>query len=211
VRTSDLVAQGFAASLSLPGGNITGQVDMSPELSAKQLSLLKELIPSATQVAVLWNSANLGKKQDFSQIQVAAEVLSIQVRSFEVRSIGDIELAFVVLARERTGAALFLDDALTSNYRQRIVDLAAAIRTPSMHHTKEAVRLGALMSYGAAELALFRNSAAFIDKILKGAKPADLPIERPTKFELVINLKTAKTLGVDVPLPLLYRADEVIE
>jgi putative ABC transport system substrate-binding protein len=172
--------------------------------------LLKEIIPKATEVAVLWNSANPGKNLDFSQMQTAAEVLGIRVRSFEVQSLRDLELAFATLASERTHAALFLDDAFTSNHRKRIVDLAAEIHTPSMHNTKNTVQLGALLSYGADE-ELFRHSATFVDKILKGTRPADLPIEQPTKFELVINLKTAKTLGIEVPLPLLYRADEVIE
>ncbi len=206
----DLVGPGYVTSLAYPGGNVTGQVDISPELSAKRIQLLKEAVPKASRVAVLWNPTNPVKADDFRETQEGAQLLGIRVQSVEARSASELEPAFAAIARERAGALLVLADALTNNHRRRIVNLAARMRLPAMYFSREWVALGGLMAYGPDEPEMYRHAAVFVDKILKGAKLADLPVEQPTKFELVVNLKTAKAIGLTIPQSVLIRADQVI-
>ncbi len=210
-NVGDLVGPGHVASLARPGGNITGLVDMSPELSAKRLELVKEAIPKITRVAILWNPTNPVKVADTRQAQTAAGALGIQVLSVEARNASDLEPGFAAMARERVDALLVSDDALINNNRKLIVDLAARTRLPAIYFNNAWAHAGGLMAYGPSEQETYRRAAVFVDKILKGAKPADLPVEQPTKFELVINLKTAKALGLHIPPSLLLRADQVIE
>ncbi len=210
-NAGDLVGPGYVASLARPGGNVTGLVDISPELSAKRVQLLKEAVPKASRVAVLWNPTNPVKAEDFQGTQAAARALRIQLQSAEVRSANDLEPAFSAMARERAGALLVLEDALTNNNRKRIVDLAARTRLPTMYFTREWTEVGGLMAYGAPEAERFRRAATYVDKILKGAKPADLPVEQPMRFELVINMNTAKALGLTFPQSILIRADHLIQ
>jgi len=210
-NTGDLVGPGHVASLARPGGNVTGLVDMSPELSAKRLQLVKEAIPKTTRVAILWNPTNPVKVADTRQTQTAARALGIQVLSVEARNASDLEPGFATMARERMDALLVSDDALINNNRKLIVDLAERTRLPAIYFNNAWAQAGGLMAYGPSEQETYRRAAVFVDKILKGAKPADLPVEQPTKFELVINLKTAKALGLTIPQSVLGRADQVIE
>jgi putative tryptophan/tyrosine transport system substrate-binding protein len=210
-NSGDLVGPGHVASLARPGGNVTGLVDMSPELSAKRLQLVKEAIPKTTRVAILWNPTNLVKAADTRQTQTAARALGIQVLSVEARNASDLEPGFAAMARERVDALLVSDDALINNNRKLIVDLAERTRLPAIYFNNAWAQAGGLMAYGPSEQEAYRRAAVFVDKILKGAKPADLPVEQPTKFELVINLKTAKALGLAIPPSMLLRADQVIE
>ncbi len=207
----DPVEAGIVASLARPGGNITGLTTMLAESSAKRLELLREAAPKVTRVAVLWNSANPAKARDSRETQVAARALGLTVRSVEVQGPEQFERAHAAMTTERPGALLVLTDPLTFLYRKRIVEFAAATRIPAMYDLREYVGAGGLMSYGVDQIDLFRRAATYVDKILRGAKPADLPVEQPTKFELVINLKTAKALGLAIPQSLLIRADEIIQ
>ena len=209
--TGDLVGPGHVASLARPGGNVTGLVDMSPETSAKRMQLVKEAFPKTTRVAILWNPTNPVKAADARQTQTAARALGLQVLSVEARNAGDLEPGFAVMAKERVDALLVSDDALINNNRKRIVDLAERTRLPAIYFNGAWAQAGGLMAYGPSERETYRRAAVFVDKILKGAKPAELPVEQPTKFELVINLKTAKALGLTIPRPVLLRADHVIE
>jgi putative tryptophan/tyrosine transport system substrate-binding protein len=210
--TADLVATGHAASLARPGGNITGLVDTSPELSAKRLELLKEAVPNIYRIAVLWNGANPAKVLDFTETQVAARALRITLLSLEVQPpTPDFENIFRVATQARAGGLVLLQDALLSGNAKRIMELAVKNRMPTISGIREFVDAGGLMTYGASLTDNFQRAATYVDKILKGARPADLPIEQPTKFELVINLKTAKALGLTIPQTLLLRADQVIE
>jgi putative ABC transport system substrate-binding protein len=208
---SDPVGQGLVASLARPGGNVTGLATLFPELAAKRLALLKEALPAVSRVAVLRNPANPANVVIWKEVQVAARTLSITLQSREVRGPNDFEGAFAAMTRERPEALLTLDDPLVFQYQTSIVDFAAKKRLPAMHAFRESVEVGGLMAYSANLPDMFRRAAMFVDKILKGAKPADLPIEQPSKFELVINLKTAKALGLRIPPSLLQRADQVIE
>jgi putative ABC transport system substrate-binding protein len=212
VATSgDLIGPGHAASLARPGGNVTGLVDMSPEVSAKRLQLVKEALPKTTLVAILWNPTNPVKVTDTRLTQTAARALGIQVLSVEARNASDLEPGFAVMARERVDALLVSDDGLINNNRKLIVDLAARTRLPTIYFNNAWAHAGGLMAYGPSEPETYRRAAVFVDKILRGAKPGDLPIEQPIKFELVINLKTAKSLGLTIPQSLLLRADQLIE
>jgi putative ABC transport system substrate-binding protein len=207
----DPVELGLAASLARPGGNVTGVTSISSELSAKRLELLKELIPRVSRVAALWDpGANRGSA--LRGTEVAARSLGIALQSVAVRSDPrDYDTAFVAMKRDGAGAVIVVGSAAFFASRQRIADLALTHRLPSAVASKEYVEAGGLISYGAATPDQFRRAAVFVDKILKGAKPADLPFEQPTKFELIINLKTAKALGLTIPPSLLRRADQVIE
>jgi putative ABC transport system substrate-binding protein len=205
------VESGLVANLARPGGNITGLTHFSPELGAKRLELLRELVPNLLRVAVLWNPNQPGQVGAFKDMQTAAGTLMITVISVEARNRADLDEALPALLKDRPDAFLELADPLTFLNRKVITAALAKDRLPGMHSFREWPDGGGMMSYGANFLDLFRRSAGYVDKILRGAKPADLPVEQPTKFELVINLKTAQALGLIVPQSLLARADEVIE
>jgi putative ABC transport system substrate-binding protein len=207
----DPLGTGLVDSLARPGGNVTGMSLMVPELGGKRLELLKELLPRLARVAVLWNAANPYSALVFKQVQAAGTILGIEVQSLEVRQPDDFDGAFETVRRQHPDALMTVEDPLTINHRKRIADFAIGELLPTLQGFREFVAAGALMSYGANVIDLARRAAGYVDKILKGANPADLPVEQPTKFDLVINLTTAKTLGLTVPPSLLARADEVIE
>jgi len=209
--SGDAVGTGLVASLARPGGNITGLTSLSRELSGKRLELLKEAVRGLSRVAVLWNAANPDKARDVEETQVQARTLGLELQSLEIRGPNDFDGAFQTATRKRAGALLILADSLTITHQSRIVDLAAKSRLPAMHEQREFVEAGGLMAYGPSLLGLFRRIATYVDKILKGAKPADLPVEQPMQFELVINLKTAKNIGLTIPPELLVRANNVIK
>ena len=211
VAVSDPVGQGFVASLARPGGNVTGLATLFPELAVKRLGLLKEILPGVSRVAVLWNAANPGGVIILRGVQAAARTLGVTLQSREVRGPDDFEAAFAKMSRERHDALMILDDPLLFQYRASLVDFAAKKRLPTMHPFRESVEAGGLIAYSVNPAELNRRAAEYVDKILKGADPAELPIEQPTEFELVINLKTAKALGLTIPPSLLQRADQVIE
>ena len=211
----DLIGGGFVASLSRPGGNITGLGMLTLELSAKRVQLLKETYPSLSRLAVLvyapYRTAGYLTPM-FSQMQAASQALGLTfLQPVEVQDARDFERALGSIARERADGLIVPADPFTFHHRTQIMDFAAKRRLPTMFEVREYVDAGGLMSYGPSVPAMFRRAATFVDKILKGAKPAELPVEQPTKFELVINRKTAKALGLTVPQELLLRADEVIE
>jgi putative ABC transport system substrate-binding protein len=208
---ADPVGTGHVASLARPGGNITGLTTFAIGLSGKRLEILREAIPGISRVAVVWNPALPQSVTAFNETKVAARTLGVQLQSMEVRAASDLETAFQAATRDRVGALTVVSDALMFTHRARIVELAARQRLPTMHTQSLWVEAGGLMSYGAHFPDLHRRAAGYVDKILKGAKPADLPVEQPTKFELVINMKTAKALGLTIPPSLLLRADQVIE
>jgi putative ABC transport system substrate-binding protein len=207
----DPVGTGLIASLARPGGNITGGAVLTGEMAAKRLELLKEVVPSLSRTAVLWNSANPANALAWRETQGAARALGVILQSHEVQGPKDFEVAFARMAEERPDALFVLDDALTIQYRKEIADFAMQKRLPSVFAAKDRVEAGGLMSYGPRYSEMMRHAASLVDKILRGAQPANLPMEQPTTFELVINLKTAKAIGLTVPPLLLSRADEVIE
>jgi putative ABC transport system substrate-binding protein len=210
--SSDPVGDGLVASLARPGGNITGLSVMSPELGEKRIQLLKEMYPKVSHaMAVLWNPDYVGMRARFEQARVAAPAVGLTVRSVEVRDTRELDAAFEAIAREHPEALLLLVDPLTLSQRSRIVEFAAEQRLPAIYETRDFVDVGGLISYGPNGLEQFRRAATYVDKILRGAKPADLPIEQPTKFELVINMRAAKALGIKIPESILLRADKVIE
>jgi putative ABC transport system substrate-binding protein len=211
VNTPDPVQLGLVASLGRPGGNITGTTSLSADLSVKQLELLKEAIPQAARVAVLWNPINPWHRLALKAAESAARSLVVQLHSVEVRVAEELEGAFTAMTKARADAVLVLSDPMTFFHRARIADLAAKRRLPTMHGVRGYVDAGGLMSYWANQADLYRRVASYVDRILKGAKPGDLPIEQPTKYELVINLKTAKALGLTIPPSVLARADEIIQ
>ena len=206
----DPVGQGFVASLARPGGNITGLSSVSPELSGKRLELLKETVPTLSRAAVLWNPADPGIKINFDGTEAAARVLGVKIQSVEVRSPNDFDGAFKALIAGRAQGLNVLQANLINEHRTRIAKFAAHNRLPTMFGEEGLMDAGGLMSYGPDYRDLFRRAATYVDKILKGARPADLPVEQPTKFELVINLKTAKQIGLTIPPNVLARADRVI-
>ena len=211
--SADPVGLGLIASLARPGGNITG-VSYSVgglEILGKQLELLKETVPKIRRMAILSNAANPIQPLAIRDVNVAARSLGVQLQLLEARGPNEFDAAFAAMATERVGALLVLSDTIFNSHRTRLADLAARSRLPAAYGVRESVEAGGLMSYGPSLRDLYRRSATFVDKILKGAKPADLPVEQPTKFELVINLKTAKALGLTIPPSLLGRADEVIQ
>jgi len=209
--SGDPLGSGLVASLAQPGGNVTGMSLMVPDIAGKRLELLKEILPRLVRVAVLWNAANPYPAIVFKETQTAARRFGIEVQSLEVRSPDDFDGAFEKIRRRRPDALIEVEDPLTNSLHKRILEFAAAEQLASFHGTGEEVEAGGLISYGASIPDLFRRAAGYVDKILKGAKPADLPVEQPSKFELVINIKTAKALGLEVPPMLLARADKVIE
>jgi len=208
---SDPVEDGLVASLARPGRNVTGLSLMHPELSAKRVALLKEVVPKLSRVAVLWTPSTASYRKVLGETQTAAHALGLQLRAIEVRDPTDFDSAFSAIARERAGALVVLPDAMFRDQQRRILDLAAKSRLPAIYWSRDLVEAGGLMAYGANFPDVFRQAAIFVDKILKGTKPADLPVEQPAKFELVINLKTAKALGLTIPQTLLLRADQVVE
>jgi len=207
----DPLGSGLVASLARPGGNVTGMSLMAPDLGGKRLELLKEVLPQLTRVAILWNAANPYSALVFKETQSAARTLGIELQSLEVRGPDDFDDTFEAARRQHPGALITVEDPLTVSHRKRIVDFASAQQLPSLHGVKEFVAAGGLISYGASLADLFRRAAYFIDKIFKGAKPGDMPVQQPTKFELVINLVAAKALGLEIPDKMLAIADEVIE
>jgi len=207
----DPVASGLVASLGRPGGNITGLSMMAPDLVGKQMELLKGVVPKVSRMALLWNPANPGNILQSREAESAARALEVQLQALDVRSPEEIAGAFAAMARERAGALVVLQDATLTNQARKIAEFAAEGRLPAMYARREHPDVGGLMSYGPSIPEMFRRAATFVDKILKGAKPADLPVEQPTKFELVINLKTAKALGLTIPQSILTRADEIIQ
>jgi len=211
LSVGDPVASGFVASVARPGGNITGLANIAPDLVGKQLQLLREVVPTFSLVAVLWNPANPSNASQLREAETAARALGVRVQPLEAQGPSDIDRAFAAMTRERAGALLVLSDSMLIVQRERIADLAAKSRLPAMYGLRLHAEAGGLMAYGANLLDLVRLTATYVDKILKGAKPADLPVEQPTKFELVINLKTAKALGLTIPQSLLQRADQVIQ
>jgi putative ABC transport system substrate-binding protein len=208
----DLVADGIVASFARPGGNITGVTPLDPELSGKQLELLKETLPKLSRLAVMWKPDDSGAPLRWQETQTAATTLGIQLLSHEVRTSGELDKIIESATRGRVDALLVLRSPLFYFLRNRksIVTLAEKSRLPGMYPSSEFVEAGGLMSYAASNDAQYRRTATFVDKILKGTKPADLPIEAPTKFELVINLKAAKQIGLTIPPNVLARADRVI-
>ncbi len=207
----DPVAGGLVESLARPGGNITGLTQMAPELSGKRLELLKETVPKLSRVAVLWDPDGTTSPLAWKETHVPARALGLQLHSMEVRSSNDFAKAFQDAARARAGALAVMPDPLFVQNLKRIADLAARSHLPSVFHLREFADLGGLMAYGPDRSDMFRRAATYVDKILKGAKPADLPVEQPTRFELVINMKTAKALGLTFPQSILIRADQMIQ
>jgi putative tryptophan/tyrosine transport system substrate-binding protein len=206
----DPVGAGLLVSLARPGGNVTGNAILYAELSTKRLEFLKDVVPGLSRVVVLWNAANPANASVWKETQAAAGALGLLLHAQDVRGAQDFEGAFAHTAQARPDALLVLDDALIAMHRQHIAEFATQEHLPSVFAARESVVAGGLMSYGPSLSDLFRRAATYVDKILKGVKPADLPMEQPVKFELVINLKTAKALGLTIPTHLLMLADEVI-
>jgi putative ABC transport system substrate-binding protein len=209
--SGDAVATGMITSLARPGQNITGLTDESVQLSAKRMELLKEAVPKAARIAVLWNSNDQGMTLRYREIEKAARILRVEVQAHGVRDPGDFETAFAAMTRQRPDAMFLVADAITIFHRKRFIEFAAAQHIPAMYETDLHVRDGGLMSYGPNFEDSFRQAAAYVDRILKGAKPADLPAQQPTTYLLAVNLKTAGTLGLTMPPSLLLRADEVVQ
>jgi putative ABC transport system substrate-binding protein len=209
--SADPVRDGFVASLARPGGNITGLSSLSPELSGKRLELLKETFPQLARVGVLWDPADPGATANVKETETAGQALGVQVQPLEVRSQKDFQNAFKAANEGRARALILQQTNLTNTHRKEIVELATKHRLPTMLGESGIMDTGGLMSYGPNYSDLFRRAALYVDKILKGTKPAELPVEQPTKFEFVINLKTAKQIGLTIPPNVLARADRVIK
>jgi putative ABC transport system substrate-binding protein len=209
--SGDAVGAGFVRSLAWPGGNVTGMTAINPELGAKRLQLMRELRPGATRMAVLLNSDDASHALGLQAVQQAAHQSGLILLPIELRAVEDVDGALVRLSRAGCDALIAFNDTITTAVRPRIIQWAAAARVPAMYEAREWVVAGGLVAYGVTHVDLFRQSAHHIDRILKGAKPADLPVERPTRVRLTLNLTTARALGLAVPKSLLVRADEVIE
>jgi len=207
---ADPVGSGVVASLARPGGNITGLSNLAPEISGKRLELLKEIVPRLSRVAVLGTSTTSGTAQALKEIELAAGVFKVQLQYLDVRGPKDIEAAFREARKGRADAVLVLQSGVFNFQRKQIADLAVKSRLPAIYQAPEWVEDGGLMSYGVSVTDLYRRAATFVDKILKGAKPADLPVEQPKKFEFIINLKAAEQIGLTIPPNVLARADRVI-
>jgi ABC-type uncharacterized transport system substrate-binding protein len=208
---NDPVGNGFVASLARPGGNITGLSTLAPELSGKQLELLKEIVPNLSRVAVFNNSTNPGNVLVLREIELAAEALKVKVQTLDLLNPRDIEPAFRTASKERNEAVIVAGSAMISSNRSQVVKSAVKNRLPTIFYTLEMVEAGGLVAYGVNRSDLARRAATYVDKILKGAKPSDLPVEQPTKFDMVINLKAAKQIGLTIPPNVLARADRVIK
>jgi putative ABC transport system substrate-binding protein len=207
---SDPVGSGVVASLARPGGNITGLSSLAPEISGKQLEILKEIVPKLSRVAVLGHSHEPGNAQALKELELAAGALKVQIQYLNVLSAKDIKPSFQSVSKQRAGAVLVLAGPVMSPHRTEVANLAAKNRLPAMYYRSDYVEAGGLMTYGVNFIDLHRRAATYVDKILKGAKPADLPVEQPTKFEFIINLKAAKQIGLTIPPNVLARADRVI-
>ena len=208
---NDPVAGGFVDSLARPGGNITGTTLLSSSLAGKRLELLKVVLPGISRVAVLMNKDNPGHSAAWRETVAAASTLKIRVQAVEVDGASSFDAAFARMVEDRAEAVVLLEDALFVTERMQLVALAARASLPAVYGQRNSVNDGGLMSYGPSIVDAYRNAGSFVDRILNGAKPADLPIEQPTKYEFVVNMKSAKTLGLTIPQSLLVRADEVIE
>jgi ABC-type uncharacterized transport system substrate-binding protein len=212
VAGGDPAELGIVASLGRPGGNITGLTGtVGPEIGGKQLELLKETGPKVSRMAVLWNPTTRGNALVLKEAEIAARALRVELQRLEARRLNDFESAFAAMSTKRAGALLILGDVMFTTYRGRLANLAVKSRLPAIYGDRNFVDEGGLMSYGANLADNFRRAPVYVDKILKGAKPGDLPIERSAKFELAINLKTARALGLTIPPSILRRADQVIE
>jgi putative tryptophan/tyrosine transport system substrate-binding protein len=211
VAVGDPVGTGLVASIAHPGGNATGLTSITPELEGKRLELIKDMVPNVSRLAVLWNPANAYQLGDKKQVEAAAAVLHVPVLPLAVRTTEELNAAFAAILAERADAALVLADRFFLHNRQRIAAFLAEHRLPSMNAYRELVEAGGLMSFGPSYAVMHRQAARYVDKILRGAKPQDLPVEQPAKFEFVVNLKSAAALGLTVPPTILLRADEVIE
>ena len=211
VQAGDVVETGLVASLARPGGNVTGVNDPAAVLSSKRLEMLKELVPAIKQAAVLWNTDDHAMTLRYRAVERAAQVLRVAITPLGVREPDDFNTALAAMGRAHPDALMMVSDSLTTQNRQRVIDYAAAQRIPAMYEFAGSVRAGGLMSYGSDTAESFKLAADYVHKILKGARPADLPVEQPNRYFLVINLKTAKALGLVVPQSLLLRADEVIQ
>ena len=208
--SADPVGIGLVASLARPGGNITGLSIFGAEVGGKRLDLIKEVVPKASRVAVLWNAGSHAKAIELKDTQAAAVPLGVTLQSVQVRGPNDFDSAFSAIIKGRPDALITFSETLTLGHQKRIVDFAAKNRLPMISEIREFAEAGGLMTYGASLSDNFRRAATYVDKILKGTKPADLPVEQPTKFEFVINLKTAKQIGLTIPPNVLVRADKVI-
>jgi len=208
---SDPVASGVVASLARPGGNLTGWSNLLPETSQKLLELLKEVDPKVSRLAVLFDPSNHGKVVEVRVLQDVAGSARVSLQLVEVRNAKGLKAAFASLASERPDGLIVLQDTVTGEYRKEIVEFAAKIRRPAIYQVKEFADAGGLLSYGMNMPEQFRRSAFYVDKILRGARPSDLPVEQPTRFELVVNMKAAKALGLSIPQSILLRADRVIQ
>jgi len=211
LMVSDPVASGIVKSLARPGGNVTGFSNFLPATVGKLLELIKTAVPAASHIAFLYDPTNEGKLLELRELQASARVLGVAIEPREQRTSDDIESAFTAMANARPHALIIPSDGVTLGGLRRIVELAAAIHVPAIYQTREFVEAGGLMSYGLNVCQHYRRAAFYVDKILKGAKPVDLPVEQPTTFELLINVKTAKALGLEILPTLLALADEVIE
>ena len=208
---SDPIGNGFIASLARPGGNITGLSALAPELSGKQLELLKEIVPKLSRVAVLGNSSEPANPKTLKEIELAAGVFGVQLQSLDVLGPNDIDTAFRTATKAHVDALVVLVSVVLTDHRTQIANLALKGRLPAIYYNRQFVEAGGLMSYAASFTDLSRRAATYVDKILKGTRPADLPVEQPTKFEFVINLKAAKQIGLTIPPTVLARADKVIK
>lgn len=211
IAVGDPVGTGLVPSLARPGGNLTGLSSIAPDLEGKRLELLREVVPTLSQVALFFNSLNPFHAVSLRQANAAAQAAQLRLKSLDVRTANELDGAFTMILRDKPEALLILADRVFLHNRQRIVDFAAQQRLPNVNAYRELVEAGGLMSYGPSYEDMHRRAAIYVDKILKGAKPGDLPIEQPTKFTLILNLKAAKALGVTVPPAVTLRADEVIE
>ena len=210
-NAGDAVASGFVAGIARPEANITGLSMMGGELIGKQLEFLKEIVPSLSRVGLLWNPTNSSNPPQLRDAQEAVRTLGIRLHPLETRSPGEIESAFAALIKEHVGAVIVVLDSMLAANRTRIAELAVKSRLPTVYGLTDHVRAGGLMAYGPDVADMYRRAAAYVDKVLRGSRVTDLPIEQPTRFELVINLKTAKALGLTIPPSLLVRADQVIQ
>ena len=210
-QDNDPVGNGFVASLARPGGNITGLATLRTELSGKRLELLKEIVPRLSRVAVIGSSTNPGNPQSLKETEAAAAAFAVKLQYLDVRGPNDIEIAFQEATKGHADAVLVLASPVLNSRRSQVVELAAKNRVPAIYDRRDFGELGGLVTYGTSVVELDHRAANYVDKILKGAKPADLPVEQPTKFELVINLKAAKQIGVTIPPSVLARADQVIK